>query len=175
MLTAEKNRCHQARGLVRPLIEEHIAWLEQALEQLNRDSGVTCGKRLIWGARVRPALYMSSLSAVRYNPVLRAFWIRLRERGKPPKVALVACMHKLLTIRECSAQAAAAVATDPCCLTFNTVACILNSNRRAFESWVRQADAPEVEPDRQKAQVAAPQPGSRRSGISSGLNIFALF
>ena len=35
---------------------------------------------------------------MRYNPVLRAFWIRLRERGKPPKVALVACMHKLLTL-----------------------------------------------------------------------------
>jgi transposase len=41
---------------------------------------------------------MSALSAVRYNPVLRAFWARLREQGKPPKVALVACMHTLLTI-----------------------------------------------------------------------------
>ncbi len=47
---------------------------------------------------MRSALYMSALSAVRYNPVLRAFWTRLREQGKPPKVALVACMHKLLTI-----------------------------------------------------------------------------
>lgn len=67
---------------------------------LNRDSGSARGKRLIWGgrARVRAALYMSALSAVRYNPVLRAFWTRLREQGKPPKVALVACMHKLLTI-----------------------------------------------------------------------------
>lgn len=67
---------------------------------LNRDSGTSHGRRLIWGgrARVRAALYMSTLSAVRYNPVLRAFWIRLREQGKPPKVALVACMHKLLTI-----------------------------------------------------------------------------
>ncbi len=67
---------------------------------LNRDSGSSRGKRLIWGgrARVRSALYMSTLSAVRYNPVLRAFWTRLREQGKPPKVALVACMHKLLTI-----------------------------------------------------------------------------
>lgn len=67
---------------------------------LNRDSGFSRGKRLIWGgrSRVRSALYMSSLSAVRYNPVLRAFWTRLREQGKPRKVALVACMHKLLTI-----------------------------------------------------------------------------
>jgi hypothetical protein len=45
------------------------------------------GKRLIWGgrARVRSALYMSTLSAVRYNPILRAFWTRLREQGKPPR------------------------------------------------------------------------------------------
>jgi transposase len=67
---------------------------------LNRDSGSSRGKRVIWGgrARVRSALYMSTLSAVRFNPVLRAFWTRLREQSKPPKVALVACMHKLLTI-----------------------------------------------------------------------------
>jgi transposase len=67
---------------------------------LNRDSGLVRGKRLIWGGRrrIRSALSMSSVSAVRYNPVLRAFWIRLREQGKPSKVALVACMHKLLTI-----------------------------------------------------------------------------
>jgi transposase len=159
MLTAEKNRRQQALESVRPLIETHVAWLEQALDQLtqdldqllhaspvwreredllrsvpgvgpilaltlladlpelgtlehkqlaalvgvaplNRDSGSARGKRLIWGgrARVRSALYMSALSAVRYNPLLRAFWSRLREQGKPPKVALVACMHKLLTI-----------------------------------------------------------------------------
>jgi len=159
MLTAEKNRHHQAVGRVRTLIEAHITWLQAALDELNqdldqalqssplwrereellrsvpgvgpilsftlladlpelgrlthkqlatlvgvaplnRDSGTARGKRLIWGgrARVRSALYMSALSAVRYNPVLRAFWTRLREQGKPPKVALVACMHKLLTI-----------------------------------------------------------------------------
>jgi transposase len=159
MLTAEKNRRQQTLESVRPLIAAHIAWLEQALDQLtqdldqtlhasplwreredllrsvpgvgpilaltvladlpelgtlthkqlaalvgvaplNRDSGSSRGKRVIWGgrARVRAALYMSTLSAVRYNPVLRAFWTRLREQGKPPKVALVACMHKLLTI-----------------------------------------------------------------------------
>jgi transposase len=159
MLTAEKNRRYQALDSVRSLLEEHIAWLEQALEQLNRDldqtlqasplwrerdqllrsvpgvgpilsltlladlpelgrlshkqlaalvgvaplnrdSGHTQGKRLIWGgrARGRSALYMSTLSAVRYNPVLHTFWTRLRQQGKPPKVALVACIHKLLTL-----------------------------------------------------------------------------
>jgi transposase len=159
LLTAEKNRRQQSLDSVRPLIEAHIAWLEQALDQLNRDldqtlrasplwreredllrsvpgvgpilaltlladlpelgtlghkqlaalvgvaplnrdSGSSRGKRVIWGgrARVRAALSMSALSAVRYNPVLHAFWTRLREQGKPPKVALVACMHKLLTI-----------------------------------------------------------------------------
>jgi transposase len=159
MLTAEKNRRQQAVAVVRPRIAEHIAWLEQALSELDReldrllrasplwcerddllqsvpgvgpivsltlladlpelgtlthkqiaalvgvaplnhDSGTARGKRLVWGgrARVRAALYMGTLAAVRYNPVIRAFWTRLRERGKPPKVALVACMHKLLTI-----------------------------------------------------------------------------
>jgi transposase len=159
MLTAEKNRQAQAPTTVRPLIAQHIAWLDQALEDLNheldqllqasplwrareqllrsvpgvgrvlaltvladlpelgalshkqvaalvgvaplnRDSGAVRGKRLIWGgrARVRAALYMATLTAVRRNPVLCAFWTRLRAQGKPGKVALVACMHKLLTI-----------------------------------------------------------------------------
>jgi transposase len=67
---------------------------------LNRDSGQQRGRRGIWGGRtgVRTALYMATVTAVRYNPVLRAFREQLRRRGKPPKVALVACMHKLLTI-----------------------------------------------------------------------------
>ena len=67
---------------------------------LHRDSGLLRGKRLVWGgrARVRAARSMASWAAVRWNPVLRSFWLRLRERGKPPKVALVACMHKLLTL-----------------------------------------------------------------------------
>lgn len=67
---------------------------------LNRDSGTMKGRRTTWGGRgnVRSALYMASLSAVRYDPVLKAFYQRLRAAGKPAKVALVACMHKLLTI-----------------------------------------------------------------------------
>lgn len=64
------------------------------------DSGTLRGRRLVWGgrARVRSALYMATLVAVRHNPVLRAFYQRLCAAGKPKKVALTACMHKLLTI-----------------------------------------------------------------------------
>lgn len=67
---------------------------------LNRDSGKFKGKRTTWGGRahVRSALYMASLSAVRHEPTIRAFYERLLAAGKPKKVALVACMHKLLTI-----------------------------------------------------------------------------
>ena len=67
---------------------------------LNRDSGLTKGKRIIWGGRasVRAALYMSVLSATRYNPVLHSFYQRLLANGKAKKVALVACMRRLLTI-----------------------------------------------------------------------------
>lgn len=64
------------------------------------DSGQHKGKRLIWGGRkeVRTALYMPILSAIQYNPVIRAFYQRLINRGKSGKVALIACMRKLLTI-----------------------------------------------------------------------------
>jgi transposase len=67
---------------------------------LNRDSGLCRGRRQVWGGRaaVRAVLYMGTLAAVRCNPVLRAFYQRLRAAGKLPKVALTACMHKLLTI-----------------------------------------------------------------------------
>ncbi len=65
-----------------------------------RDSGTLRGKRIVWGGRasVRAALYMGALVATRYNPAIRAFYTRLRAAGKPAKVALVACMRKLLTI-----------------------------------------------------------------------------
>ena len=55
---------------------------------------------MIWGGRVpvRSALYLSVWSAARWNPVIRPFYERLRAKGKPPKVAQVACMRKLLTI-----------------------------------------------------------------------------
>jgi transposase len=159
MLTAEKNRFQQALPAVRAKVAAHIAWLEQALAELdaeldqtlrasplwrerdqllrsvpgvgptvaltllahlpelgqgsvkhvatlvglaplNRDSGAWRGSRTIWGGRrhVRAALYMAALVGVRHNPVLRAFYQQLLARGKPKKVALIACMHKLLTI-----------------------------------------------------------------------------
>jgi transposase len=159
MLTAEQNRARQALPAVRPHVAAHIAWLEQALRELdgeldqtlrasplwrerddllrsvpgvgptvaltlvaelpelgqgsvkrvaslvglaplNRDSGAWRGSRAIWGGRrqVRDALYMAALVGAHHNPVLRAFYQQLLARGKPKKVALVACMHKLLTI-----------------------------------------------------------------------------
>lgn len=64
------------------------------------DSGTRRGKRAVWGGRgqVRAALYMAALVAVRHNPVIRAFSQRLLAAGKAKKVALTACMHKLLII-----------------------------------------------------------------------------
>jgi transposase len=159
MLVAEKNRLPLTHATVKPRIKEHIAWLEQELEQIdqelhellqasaawreqerllcsvkgvgpvtsttlladlpelghlnrkkiaalvgvapfNRDSGKMRGKRAIWGGRacVRNVLYMAALSASRHNPVIRDFYDRLIQAGKLPKVAIVACMRKLLTI-----------------------------------------------------------------------------
>jgi transposase len=67
---------------------------------LNRDSGTWRGKRTVWGGRaqVRAILYVSALVATRCNPVIRAFYQRLCAAGKAKKVALTACMRKLLTI-----------------------------------------------------------------------------
>ena len=73
---------------------------------LNRDSGTLRGKRTVWGGRahVRAVLYMSTLVAVRYNPVLKTFYARLRAAGKAPKLALTACMRKLLTMLNAMAR-----------------------------------------------------------------------
>jgi transposase len=160
MLTAEKNRLRAPRlESVRQRVQEHIRWLQQELNgldkdldhtirqsplwrekdnllrsvpgigpvvsitllaklpelgtlsrrqiaalvgvaPLNRDSGRMRGKRIVWGgrARVRAALYMAALSASRYNPVIKAFYQRLLTAGKAKKVALTACIRKLLTI-----------------------------------------------------------------------------
>lgn len=67
---------------------------------LNRDSGTQRGRRVTWGGRgdVRSVLYMATMNAVRFNPVIRAFYDQLVARGKLKKVALVACMRKLITI-----------------------------------------------------------------------------
>lgn len=67
---------------------------------LNRDSGFYKGSRSVWGGRadVRTALYMATVSAVKHNPVISAFYMQLKERGKKPKVALTACMRKLIVM-----------------------------------------------------------------------------
>ena len=67
---------------------------------LARDSGTLRGHRTIWGGRasVRAVLFMAAAAATRWNPVIRTFYQRLRAAGKPAKVALTACMRKLLTI-----------------------------------------------------------------------------
>ncbi len=159
MLTAEHNRLFQAGDDIRPSIETHIQWLEEALSDinddldrrirlspswlekdnllksvpgvgkvvsssllielpelgmlnrrkiaalvgvapLNRDSGTMRGRRTVWGgrAKLRAVLYMAALVASRHNPIIAAFYQRLLDAGKMKKVALVACMRKLLTI-----------------------------------------------------------------------------
>ena len=157
MVSAEKNRRHQASRRTQETIDEHIEWLEDKIraidEQLkhlsqcapqlrdkqnllksvkgiglvisthlsialpelgklnrrqiaalvglapfNRDSGKYQGKRFVSGGRaaVRCSLYMATLSAVRYNPSIRAYYQHLLDRGKCKKVALIAAMRKLL-------------------------------------------------------------------------------
>ena len=159
MLTAEHNRLFQTGDDIRPSIEIHIQWLEEALSDinddldrrirlspswlekdnllksvpgvgkvvsssllielpelgmlnrrkiaalvgvapLNRDSGTMRGRRTVWGgrAKLRAVLYMAALVASRRNPIIAAFYQRLLDAGKMKKVALVACMRKLLTI-----------------------------------------------------------------------------
>jgi transposase len=72
----------------------------------NRDSGQMRGKRAIFGGRaqVRRGLYMAALAAIRFNAVIKHFYNRLVAAGKPKKVAIVACMRKLLTILNAMAR-----------------------------------------------------------------------
>jgi len=159
MLVAEKNRLRTSRPPVSQRIQLHIDWLEQELDEIdrdlkemlrnspvwrekenllrtvpgvgpqlavsilaylpelgtlnrkriaalvgvapfNRDSGTLRGKRAVWGgrSRIRAALYMAALVASRHNPVISAFYQRLLAAGKAKKVALTACMRKLLVI-----------------------------------------------------------------------------
>jgi transposase len=81
---------------------------------LNRDSGQYKGKRSVWGGReqVRSVLYMGTLSAVRFNPVIRAFYTRLIAAGKKRKVAITACMRKLLVILNAMVKAGTAWRCD---------------------------------------------------------------
>jgi transposase len=84
------------------------------LAPMARDSGKMKGKRMVFGGRasVRGALYMAAVVGARHNPVIRAFYQRLRERGKPPKLALIACAHKLLTILNSMARTGEAWRTE---------------------------------------------------------------
>jgi transposase len=74
---------------------------------INRDSGTLRGKRTTFGGRpqVRKVLFMAAMVASRYNPVIKAFYERLVAAGKPKKLALTACMRKLLTILNAMAKA----------------------------------------------------------------------
>ena len=76
------------------------------LAPLNQDSGKARGQRHIWGGRriVRCALHMAMLTAVRFNPVIKVFYDRLIAAGKPKKVALTACSHKMLRILNAMAR-----------------------------------------------------------------------
>jgi transposase len=70
------------------------------LLQLIKQGGQHKGKRMINGGRahVRATLYMGALVAIRHNPIIKAFYDRLVERGKPKKLAITACVHKMLVI-----------------------------------------------------------------------------
>jgi transposase len=159
MLVAEKNRLHSSLKPNRKNIQQHIRWLEKALENINNDidqmikksptfcknnkilqsfkgvgpvtaatllcdlpelgfldrkkiaalvgvaplncdSGQYRGRRRIKGGRagVRRNLYMAAVAALRHNPMIKAFYDRLITAGKPPKLALTACMRKILVI-----------------------------------------------------------------------------
>lgn len=73
---------------------------------MNNDSGRRRGHRFVTGGRgaIRTVLYMATLTASRFNSAIKAFYARLRDAGKPPKVALTACMRKLLTILNAMAR-----------------------------------------------------------------------
>lgn len=88
-----------------PLTNKQIAALA-GVAPLNRDRGTWQGKRMVWGGRaqVRATLYMAAIVATRHHPTIKTFYQRLCGRGKAKKVALVACMRKLLTTRNAMLQ-----------------------------------------------------------------------
>jgi transposase len=113
-LYLEKDQLLQSVPGIGPLTSQSLlAWLPE-LGRLNRkqiaalvgvapfnhDSGQKRGRRSVWGGRkhIRPSLYMATIAACRFNPVIHSFYQRLLQAGKRKKVALTACMRKLLTI-----------------------------------------------------------------------------
>jgi transposase len=89
------SRCPEIGKLTRREIAKLVG-----IAPLNNDSGKYRGERHIWGGRadVRSVLYMATVSAIRCNPVIKQFAAKLKLAGKAPKVVIVACMRKLLTI-----------------------------------------------------------------------------
>lgn len=81
-------------------VTDHQAAALAGVAPYNNDSGHSQGKRSIRGGRhqIRSVLYMAAVTAARYNPILRAFYLRLRQKGKPAKVALTAVMRKLIVL-----------------------------------------------------------------------------
>jgi transposase len=77
--------------LRRSILQEHLV----GLAPIARDSGTMKGHRMVFGGRasVRGALYMAAVVGARHNLVIRDFYSRLRDRGRPPKLALIACAH----------------------------------------------------------------------------------
>lgn len=96
------------------LSEKHVAALV-GVAPMNRDSGRKRGQRRTTGGRssVRKVLYMAALTATKHNPAITAFYVRLRAAGKPAKVALTACMRKLLTILNAIAKTGRSWETRP--------------------------------------------------------------
>ena len=109
----EANVLRRVPGLGRVLPTTLLAYLPElgklnrhqiaalaGLAPFNRDSGMFRGRRSVCGGRaeVRSVLYMGVLAAIRYNPVIKSHYQRLRESGKPAKVAITACMRKMLVI-----------------------------------------------------------------------------
>lgn len=113
-LYLEKDQLLQSVPGVGPLTSQSLlAWVPElgtlnrkqiaalvGVAPFNRDSGQLRGRRTVWGGRkqVRPSLYMATIAACRANPVIRTFYQRLLQAGKRKKVAITACMRKLLTI-----------------------------------------------------------------------------
>jgi transposase len=113
-LYLEKDQLLQSVPGVGPLTSQSLmAWLPElgilnrkqiaalvGVAPFNRDSGQMRGRRTVWGGRkqLRPTLYMATISACRFNPVIQEFYQRLLHAGKRKKVAITACMRKLLTI-----------------------------------------------------------------------------
>ena len=114
-----------------------------------RDSGKREGKRFCWGGRanVRRALYMPMLSAVQHNPVIRTFYQRLLDQGKPRKVALVACMRKMLTIlnailrEETTWGPTNRLTCYHSCLRHSPADCYIVHTRHASEGCIRSPPA----------------------------------